>query len=359
MQININQRELTLIAVTWIAACGLGVVSWVHFRYPDLSKVEDRHGWSPEAAEMAAPIVGEMPPFAIVNDDGVAIVQDNAKSVARLWDAVKAVNGGQHLPNVPQQVGDCVSHACKHAVQFLICVQIAAGPQPSEFTYYDPFAPYFYGTSRVLVGKGKLKGDGSCGAWAARAVVDYGILRADFDGVPPYSGTVARQWGSSGPPQRFVDEARHFPISTTSPVRSAAEIRDAICNGYPVTIASNVGFDAMTTRDGKLIGIQKGSWSHAMCVIGYDGSGPSPLWCILNSWGPNAHGKCPDDAPPGSFWIGERDMDAIARQGDSFAYSGFKGFSAHEFNFNLFGQSAVAKTRPSRETAARKTTLSP
>lgn len=295
----------------------------------------DRYGWAgPEVVAQAAPIVESMPPFQI---EGVK--QDNRTANVRLWEFSKAVNGGNHLPNIPQQVGDCVSWGAKNAVDYLQCVQITRGPPTHDF--HPAFAPYIYGISRVQVGNGRLSGDGSIGAWAAEGVRKFGILRNDYGNVPPYSGSVARKWGRRpGPPDEFIDEARKFPVETVAPVRSADEVRDAICNGYPCTIASNWGGrqDAGLSRKyNRVVFRRSGSWSHQMSVIAYDGSQGEPLFYVLNSWGPRAHPKPTDDAPPGGFWITETDMDRIASAGDSFAFSGFKGFPARELDFHIVG----------------------
>lgn len=337
-ELNLSKKELTIISLAFITLASIFVMGSLLIRNPDTTADADKHGWSADAAEEAAPIVAAMPAFGITGENGEVIVQSNEKANARLWDAVLAVNDGKHLPNVAQLIGDCVSRASMNASEYLICIEMKTGP-PGQSEFHRIFSPYPYGVSRFLIGKGKLRGDGSCGAWAAKGVVEYGLLRADAEGVPPYSASVARDWGRNGPPQRFVEEGRHFPIKQASPVRTADEIRDAICNGYPVTIASNVGFEQIVTKDDRLVGARKGTWNHAMTVCGYDGqTGAEPYWYILNSWGELAHGKPLQGEPPGGFWIRERDMQAIAVQGDSFAYSGFEGFKGRSLNFHLFGE---------------------
>lgn len=332
-----STREFRMLAMAFVASVTVVVVGWVVIRFPEITPLEHRHGWSAAAfeTEETAQIVGSLPDFQIVGENGELIVQDNAKADVRLWDAVVSVNNGQHLPNIPQQVGDCVSWAYSHAGEYLICIEMKTGP-PGEF--HRLFPPYIYGTSRVEIGRGKIKGDGSCMAWAVKAGQQFGVLRADAAGVPPYSGTLARKWGKDGPPRDLIEASKMFTIGTVSPVRSAAEVRDSIANGYPVPFgAGGIGFDRVAVKYGRLLADPpSGSWSHAQCVIGYDGSGAEPLYCLLNSWGPLAGGKAPiDGSPPGSYWITERSMDRIARQGDAFAISGFAGFKARKIDFKL------------------------
>jgi hypothetical protein len=311
---------------------------------------EDELGWRPDLVEEAAPIVAEMPQFLIVGADPS---QDNSRANVRLWDAAKRVTGGQHLPNYPQQVGDCVSFGAKNAIEYLQCVNLADGIDfalggpiargPPEFRPVYP--PYIYGTSRVQIGGGRLRGDGSVGAWAAAAVQQYGVLRSDAPGVPSYSGSVARDWGKSGPPRTLIDEAKRYPVKTVAPVRTPDETRDAIVNGYPVTIASSWGTRNYDIRDGRRVARGDGSWAHQMCLIGYDGTASQPYWYCLNSWGPNAHPAPLQGEPPGGFWLNEASLKKILAARDSFAFSGFDGFPA-ALDFTVIGDAGPAVSVP-------------
>jgi len=298
---------------------------------------EAREGWAgPEAVKEAAPIVAGMQPFRVVGAP-----QDNTRANVRLWEFAKQCNGGKHLPNIAQQIGDCVSWGAKNAADYLQCRQIASNPWVGK-EFRPAFAPYIYGTSRVQIGRGRISGDGSVGAWAADAVQTYGVLDAQYEGVPEYTGRVAKTWGRRGPPEEFIKHAKQFCVKTVAPVRSAAEVRDAVCNGYPVTIASNWGGKMRPdVVDGRLVNKRSGTWNHQMCIIGYDGeTGSEPYYYVLNSWGAAAHGTPPDDAPPGGFWIRTKDVEYIVRQGDSFAFSDFDGFPAQELDFRIIRDGA-------------------
>lgn len=317
-----------------VIASVVGSIVWlgtIPHETPDHAK----HGWSAEAfeAEDTQEIIAGMAPFQLTDENGIPIVQDNRNANVRLWDAVLATQG-KHFVNTPQQVGDCVSWGMKHAIEYLICVEMKTGP-PSEF--HEVFSPYLYGISRHQIGKDRISGDGSCMTWAVRGVAEYGVLRSNETGVPRYSGTVAREWGRKGPPAKFIEIARQTLVRTSAPVNTADAVRDAICNGYPCPFgAARIGFDRTVEKNGKLVGLRSGSWSHAQCVIGYDGTGSEPMFCILNSWGPLAGGKSPiDGSPPGSYWISERDMEFIAKQNDCYAISNFDGFKARDIDFRL------------------------
>ncbi len=317
-------------------ALGLGgpAAMFFHRGAPVTTPEVDRYGWSPEMAAAHSHLAAEMPKFAIVGDDGEAVVQDNARKNVRLWhSSLKVLKS--HLPNEPQQVGDCVSWGAANAVNYLQLVDIAAG---KDAEFHKVFPPYIYGTSRVNIGGNQLRGDGSCGVWAARAVQIYGVISQEMPGVPKYSGAVAREWGSKGVPRQWLDEGKKQLVRQVSPVRSVDDLRDAICNGYPVTVASDVGYNKIVKQDGRLVGVRNGRWAHQMCFLAYDGSGAKKYYYLLNSWGPDAHGKPLGDEPPGGFWVVESDAALMVSQGDSFAFAGFDGFVAREFEgLDIFG----------------------
>lgn len=286
-------------------------------------------GWAgqEEAAAAFAKLEGSFHHFAIKGAP-----QDNAKARAVLWDASRLVNGNRHIPTFRQRIGDCVGAGAKQAVDYLQCVEAI---RTGESEFKPVYSPYHYACGRMApdIGAGKIRGpDGSVGAWQAEALRVYGVIPATLPGLDEYSEAVIRHWATRMPERRWIDEGKTHLVKSAAQVKTPEEVRDAVCNGYPCTIASDVGFRMRPpTKDGRLVNSRAGSWAHQMCVIGYDGSASQPYWYILNSWGADAHGTPPDDAPPGGFWITRGDMNAIVKQGDSFALSQFDGFPSNEW----------------------------
>lgn len=244
----------------------------------------------------------------------------------------------QHHSFLPNFVGahNCVSMGAANVVNYLQCMQIIK--EGKNQIYHPAYQPYIYGISRVQIGGGRLgNGDGSIGAWAAEGMKRYGVLRADFSGVAPYSGSVAKKWGARpGPPTNFIAEAKQYLVKTYSQVNSYEDVIEALYNGYPVTVASNRGFKMAPRVDkGKSWGIPSGSWAHQMCFPAFDDDSRRPGCYLLNSWGASAHGTPADDAPPGGFWIDADVVTAMCRQDDSFAFSQFEGFPGQELDFSL------------------------
>lgn len=293
----------------------------------------ERFGWAgPEKAKSAWELLHEN--FRQFFISGAT--SDSAGKRCVLWDYTRKVNRGQDLPNVPQEIGDCVSWGMKHSIDYLACMEIIRLGDNEEF--HESFAPYFYGISRWQIGGGKLgNGDGSLGSWAAEGVRRYGVLRADETGVPPYSGTIAKEYGRRGPPEKFIAIAKHNLLKTAARVTSWPQMRDGLFNGYPATIASMRGWEMETKQDhGKSWFHGRDMWPHQTCIVGYDETGPRPGALRLNSWGPDAHGP-QLDGPNGSGWQDVDDLDKELRNGDTEAYllSQFDGFPAKPLDYDV------------------------
>ena len=293
-------------------------------------------------AALAEPVVAASVPFKIVGADN----EDNTGKNIRLWESVLKVRG-QHLRNYPQQIGDCVSFGVKNCIEYLQCVQIARGNldgadddgMGGTKTFRPVFPPYIYGTSRHQIGGDKIRGDGSVGAWAAEASSVYGVLNSDHGNCPEYSAKVASEWGRVGPPAWALEAGKRRLVKTVSPVKSARQACDSVCNGYPVSIASSFGTTAIRQQDGRQVARWNTTWYHQMCLVGYDGtsaSGKRYFYC-LNSWGETSHPSPLQGEPPGGFWLTWEDVEKITVQGDSWAFSSFDGFPAQAIDFSVFG----------------------
>jgi hypothetical protein len=256
-----------------------------------------------------------------------------------LWEVGRKLINADPL-NYPQEVGDCVSFGAKNAIEYVQFVPMAKG---ERLKWTMAFPPYLWGCGRIFIGKNQLgRQDGSVGVWQAEAVKQYGMIAKDAEGVPQYSGSVARQWGNMpGPADKWVTLGKEHLIKTTAPIQSWEDFVQAITNGYPVTVASNVGYTMSVQRDG--FHHRQGSWPHQMCFIGVDDDPQDPYACLLNSWG-DVFGQVKDFKtgeiwPKGTLRVRKDDVMAQLREQDSFAYSAFVGFPAQELtrdDFNLW-----------------------
>lgn len=244
-----------------------------------------------------------------------------------IWTLTKKINNGKHLPTLEQAIGDCVAFGVAQAGARLQVAEIVSLHQAELLKPWYP--PFIYGISRVQVGGGQIDGDGSTGAWGATAVNEYGILFNDDDDVPPYSGEIARSWGRTpGPPAKHIYTAESRPVETISRLTTIAQIRDALCNYYPVTIASSRGFRMKPVdREGFHVFVPEGTWMHQMSLIAWMDE-PFQAAYRLNSWGPDAHGTPLNDEPPGGAWC---TVECLAdelrnRYTEVYSYAAFEGY---------------------------------
>jgi hypothetical protein len=262
-------------------------------------------------------------------------LKDTGKGkVVLLYEFLKAHFGGK-FPIHTQTIGDCVSHGWGLGVDVLVATQIKAGA--SEEFKGPSATEIIYAGSRVEIGKGACGNqDGSVGAWAAQFVVKYGtLIRGKYPGLDltTYDGQTAKKLGAphAGVPDPLEPEVKEHPVQTTSLIRNYSEARDAIANGYPVPVCSQVGFDgqggSQTKRDEKGFAKRNGKWPHCMLFAGVDDEDGRPGLLCINSWGPSwITGPKRHDQPEGSFWVDADTVDDMLREGDSFAMSGYTGY---------------------------------
>jgi hypothetical protein len=257
------------------------------------------------------------------------------------WDdATEIASGQKFLKLYRQEIGDCVSHGMKNALEHLICIEIALLKEPERFHYCFP--PWLYMISRMMNegGRGQLgNSDGSLGSWMARTIRVHGVLRSDFPGVPAYSGSVAKQWGNSKEPKtQFGDEADNHLVKTVSQIKNGQQLWDALINGYMVTIASMWGANMRLKEEwGKHWYHGNDRWPHQMCYVAAcsgdqavcpTGGGHPPAAYRLNSWGANAHGGVQGDGYPDGGWItlDDADRDIRSSGAECFVFSAFDGY---------------------------------
>ena len=285
-------------------------------------------GWVPDPDAVDAAVAAQQIPDFKDTPAGKAVQGDDD---VFLWRAVRKVNnrGPPWYPNVNQRdVGSCVGCGNKHSVDVLQAVQIEQG----DWIEFKPVsAETIYAFSRVEVGGGRIRGDGSVNAWAFEAGKRFGNLPMEGD-LAEYSADRARAWGRTGVPDNREAKAREHIVKDGAKVTSAEEAARAIRQGYPIPVASSRGFRMQRDRDGFCS--PGGTWMHCLAIIGVRG-GARPGFFILNSWGDQAHGGpvWPEDAPVAGFWADWSVVDSMLRQGDSFALSGVAGFPARKLDW--------------------------
>lgn len=263
-----------------------------------------------------------------------------------LWKFYEQITGEPFSPHI-QEIGDCCGQACALGVDVLAAVQIGLYGKSEEWRGKHSTETIYSG-SRIEIAKGTAcfdwwgqPADGSTGVWVGEYVRDYGVLlRGKYGNIDltRYRPDLAKIWGSSthfGVPDDLEVISQHHPVETVTVVEGWEQAADSVSNGYPVVIASSVGFKTETDRDGFLArGLEP--WWHCMLLWGIDTKSKREGGCIANSWGTSwiSGPQHKLGTPAGCFWTDANVINAMLKQGDSVAISNFVGFPQQQQNLD-------------------------
>jgi hypothetical protein len=225
-------------------------------------------------------------------------------------------------------VGSCVAAACAGLVDTLKATEIALGDR-ELYINETAIEPIYYG-ARVVIGKNSIRGDGAHVAYAMKYINEYGtLLKKKYDTVDltEYSVERCRRWGTgSGFPKTLEQISKENPVKTYARVKSWAEFRDSIANGFPIIVGSNYGFSSVTDDEGFCKNTT--NWSHAMFFCAVDDNSKRKGGLCVNSWGKRwlQIKKRKLNQPDGSFWVDADKVDEMMRNGDAWSISGYDGF---------------------------------
>lgn len=248
---------------------------------------------------------------------------------------------GKKLPDYNQlSVGSCVGFGTSKAVEYLSLAEIYLLKDKEEFKTIAQEVTY--ALSRVEIGGGKLVGDGSIGAWAAKAVKDYGVVArgkyGDLD-LTAYNEAQCRKLGKIGMSKDMETVARQHPVKSYTKITNWKDACVALAQGFFILVCSNQGFSS--TRDDSGFSKPSGRWGHCMCISGYQKKTANNKLrdglLIDNSWGSSwiKGGKGTIPMNDGAFWADAAVVDRMLAQGDSFALSSFSGFPKKQIDWNF------------------------
>jgi hypothetical protein len=228
-------------------------------------------------------------------------------------------------PAERQTTGDCVSHATRNAVDITRAVEIDIKGEAESFEARSATEGIYQSRSH--------RGQGMTCSGAAKYVATQGgiLLRKDYGEIDlsTYDSSIGAN--KRIPRSVWIDEAQKHQVKTISMITTVEEARDALANGYAISVCSGYGFSSR--RDTKGIAKQSGSWAHAMAWIACDDTRErhnETLFLVQNSWGvwnsgPKVHGQ-----PEGSFWIREKDARGMLASQGSWVFSDVDGFPARD-----------------------------
>lgn len=227
-------------------------------------------------------------------------------------------------------IKNCVSHATRNSVDVTRSCEIINGER-EEFVAR--------GATEGIYGSRGHGGEGMTCSGAAKFVHQSGgiLLRkkyGEYD-LSEYSA-IGGKWGRSGVPKELVQVASKNKVKTISLINTIEQARDAIANGYAISVCSGSGFSSR--RDQYGIASRSGGWNHAMAWIAVDDTHEiykETLFLVQNSWGVWNGGPKRHDQPDGSFWIRERDAAEMLSQNGSWVFSDVDGFPPRKVSWTL------------------------
>jgi hypothetical protein len=256
-------------------------------------------------------------------------------AVALLYRYVLALSKSQGKSNpyaVAQKRGDCVSFSTRNASDALRATEIVLkGDRETWVAETATETIYWY---RGHSGEGA-----SCSRlaeWLTKAGgmmlrQKYPDLSLDLSSYDPNIGLD----GKSGPPVSVRTIAAEHQVKYATLVKSVGEARDAIANGFPLSVCSGYSFSNARSKDG-IAARTMGGWAHAMSWLAVDDSAEAkrlggPLFYVQNSWGSRWNGGgWPErygDNPGGGFWIVAKDAAGMIAQGGAYAFADAAGFA--------------------------------
>jgi hypothetical protein len=276
-------------------------------------------------------LLGELP-HPLFGAAAYNLAETGKGKVALLFKNVQKFDPG-FGPSERQTTGDCVSHSTRNCIDVTRSTEIIGGDR-EDFVARS--------ATEAIYGSRGHGGQGMSCSGAARFVHQKGgiLLRKDygFVNLSKYNGSLGAGWGRRGVPSDVVTEGKKHQVKTISNIRTVEEARDAIANGYAISVCSGYGFSSRRDKHG--IASQKGGWSHAMAWVAMDDSREihnETLFLVQNSWGVWNGGPKRLDQPDGSFWIREKDARGMLSGGGAWVMSDVDGFPARKVDWTLKG----------------------
>lgn len=264
-----------------------------------------------------------------------------------LWEAYRKLTGRNPPEKNQRDVGSCVSFGTNNAIERTMAADIAQHGARNEFKFICEEVTY--AGSRVEVGGGRIRGDGSVGAWAAQFVQKWGVVSREKHGqydLTTYDTGRCRQWGSRGVPDDLEPVTREHPVQDITQIKSWEDAKKALAQGYGIAVCSNQGFSMR--RDARGVAAPQGNWGHCMCIDGYHAEAGREYGHIENSWGADAHTGPTGWGSPSTagFWADSKTISRMIAAGDTWAFSSLKGFPSRKFDW-------FAQVVPAREPQKR------
>lgn len=228
-----------------------------------------------------------------------------------------------HGPAERQTTGDCVSHSTRNALDLTRAVEIDIKGEAESFEGRS--------ATEAIYQSRPWSGQGMTCSGAAKYVYQKGgiLLRKDYGKVDLSVYNSSLGANKKIPTSIYSTEAKKHQVKTISLITTIEEARDALANGYGISVCSDVGFSSKRDKHG--IARQSSGWNHAMAWEACDDTRTrlnEMLFLVQNSWGVWNSGPRVHNQPEGSFWIRESVARKMLSQNGAWVFSDVDGFPA-------------------------------
>lgn len=274
-------------------------------------------------------------PIPIFEDSPAGQAKADTSVDFSFHDCARIVTGSMLPIRSQGNAGTCVGFGITRGVEFILLFAIAVLRKSFLFPKLGVAVEPTYGGSKVEVGRGRIRGDGSIVAWAAEFVKRWGIcprqVYADYGfDLSTYSIPICREWGARGVPDKFEPFLKQYPVGAVSKCLTVEGAAKALQQGYAVVQGSNILMRPRRGPNGIAEHYRGGG--HCTAYPGVVWIGGEPFFQEDNSWGAGAHTgpqhpKFPYD---GGGLCPPKIMEQRLAQGDTMVLGDVVGFPQRE-----------------------------
>ncbi len=227
-----------------------------------------------------------------------------------------------------QLTGACVGVSTGNAVFTLAAIQRLLSDNPTKA--FVPWWPFDYGRCRYNEGD-RGQGEGAVDSVMAQTLISEGtVALADAGSIPSFDTSdglalTERQEltysdGAYSGNVALLNVAKKFPLGGAAVLKSVADIKAAIINGYPVLDGCDnyIGNGTLTGTGSDVValGHYDGRGGHSTCYLGYwDHPVQGPLYLYSNQWDGSTY---PDDGSGKArctVWVKEAEVSKLFQTG--------------------------------------------
>lgn len=285
--------------------------------------------------------------FRTFGDTPAGQVKDLPKQLF-LWEAERKLTGEPPPAKDQNPEGSCVGFGTTTAVERTLAAAIVARDgDRSEFAHFSEEVTYIgsrtFGAKAAGGQSMNPRTQGSAGVYAKQWCTQWGMVpKAKYQSadLSEYSAARAAQWRSTGLPKELEAVAKKYPVKSAAKVTSWAQFKQAVGNGYGVSICATWSYSRQRDANGVALPTREG-WAHCMAGDGYivlpDGR---EFGHIENSWSKNGGAGPYHIGPTGwgnpstaGFWASAESIERALREGNSYAYSDATGFAPKKLDW--------------------------